>query len=76
STLSAGVVRVCLGAIAGVFGSMALATSEPSISSLPPLVIPFVLGYGLEILFSFLDRVVGMFSQGDASVGQPGARTG
>jgi len=59
---SLSIVRICLGAIAGVFGSL-LAPGDPTLKSLPPLFIPFVFGYGIEILFSLLDKVVKAFAQ-------------
>jgi len=57
------IVRVCLGAIAGVFGSLFASGGDPTLKTLPPLFIPFVFGYGIEILFSLLDRVVRTFTQ-------------
>ncbi len=63
TSASVSIVRICLGAIAGVFGSLLLPTSDPSLKSLSPLFIPFVFGYGIEILFSLLDKVVRNFAQ-------------
>ncbi len=62
---SLSVVRICLGAIAGVFGSLLVPVSETGLKSLPPLFIPFVFGYGIEILFSLLDKVVRSFTQAE-----------
>jgi len=62
-SISIGVVRVVLGAIAGVFGSLLLPNSDASLKSLPPLFVPFIFGYGIEILFSLLDKVVRTFTQ-------------
>lgn len=62
---SASVVRLCLGAIAGVFGGLAAPASEGVLKGLPPLFIPFVFGYGIEILFSLLNKIVRTFTQGD-----------
>ncbi|MCW5643752.1 MAG: hypothetical protein KIT63_16760 [Rhodoferax sp.] len=62
---SSGIVRLCLGAIAGVFGALALPNSDTVIRSLPPLFVPFVFGYGIEILFSLLNRIVSTFTQSD-----------
>jgi len=67
---SVSIVRICLGAIAGVFGSM-LGSGDPTLKTLPPVFIPFVLGYGIEILFSLLDRIVKTFTQ--AEMGTPSA---
>jgi hypothetical protein len=64
--LSESVVRICLGAIAGVFGSLLLPSGEAGLKSLPPMFTPFVFGYGIEILFSLLDRLVRNFTQPEA----------
>lgn len=66
---SLSIVRICLGAIAGVFGSL-LAPGDPTLKSLPPLFIPFVFGYGIEILFSLLDKVVKAFAQQEQQMHQ------
>jgi hypothetical protein len=60
---STSIVRVCLGSIAGVFGTLLLPNSDTAMRSLPPLFVPFVFGYGIEILFSLLDKVVRSFTQ-------------
>jgi hypothetical protein len=62
---SASIVRLCLGAIAGVFGGLATPASEGVLKGLPPLFIPFVFGYGIEILFSLLNRIVRTFTQSE-----------
>jgi len=62
---SLSVVRMCLGAVAGVFGTMLAPGTEGALKGLPPLIVPFVFGYGIEILFSIMDRVVGSFTQQD-----------
>ncbi len=64
-SISEGVVRICLGAIAGVFGSLLVPTAGKELAALPPIFIPFVFGYGIEILFSMLDRVVRSFTEPD-----------
>ena len=65
-SVSVSIVRVCLGAIAGVFGSLLAAPGvDPTLKSLPPLFIPFVFGYGIEILFSLLDKVTRTFTQAE-----------
>ena len=56
------IVRLCLGAIAGVFGGLATPQSDAVLKALPPLFIPFVFGYGIEILFALLNRIVGTFT--------------
>ncbi|MES3023535.1 MAG: hypothetical protein V4857_18370 [Pseudomonadota bacterium] len=64
---SISIVRVCLGAIAGVFGSLLAPGADTALKSLPPLFIPFVFGYGIEILFSLLDKVVRTFTQAETA---------
>jgi hypothetical protein len=64
---SLSVVRMCLGAVAGVFGTMLAPGSDGALKGLPPLIVPFVFGYGIEILFSIMDRVVGSFTQAEAT---------
>jgi hypothetical protein len=62
---SASIIRICLGAIAGVFGSLLAPGADATLKTLPPLFVPFVFGYGIEILFSLLDKVVGTFTQAE-----------
>ena len=66
-SMSIGVIRICLGAVAGVFGALLAPTTEGALKGLPPLFIPFVFGYGIEILFSLMDNVVTSFTQGDTA---------
>lgn len=61
------IVRLCLGAIAGVFGGLATPQSDAVLKALPPLFIPFVFGYGIEILFALLNRIVGTFTDKSVS---------
>lgn len=57
------VVRLSLGALAGVAAGWLLKPEQVGLlSSVPAWVLAFVAGYGIELLFSFLDRVVGSFS--------------
>ena len=69
-SMSIGVIRICLGAVAGVFGALLAPTTEGALKGLPPLFIPFVFGYGIEILFSLMDNVVTSFTQGDTAGGR------
>lgn len=69
--VSSSIVRVCLGAIAGVFGSLLTPGADATLKSLPPLFVPFVFGYGIEILFSLLDRVVRTFAQAEPTSSAP-----
>ena len=66
-SVSVSVIRICLGAVAGVFGALLSPTTEGALKGLPPLFIPFVFGYGIEILFSLMDNVVTSFTQGESS---------
>ena len=50
--------RVCLGAIAGVFGSLVTPLGDIKFGGVPPLFIPFFFGYSIEVMFALLDRVV------------------
>lgn len=61
-SVSWSIVRLCLGAIAGVFGGLATPQSDAVLKALPPLFVPFVFGYGIEILFALLNRIVGTFT--------------
>lgn len=67
-SVSVYIVRICLGAIAGVFGGLLATAGDPTFKTLnlPPLFVPFVFGYGIEILFALLDRVVRTFTQADS----------
>lgn len=70
-SVSASIMRFCLGAIAGVFGGLAGPGSDAVLKGLPPLFVPFVFGYGIEILFSLLDRVVQTFTQTERAKSRP-----
>lgn len=50
--------RVCLGAIAGVFGSLVTPLGDVKFGGVPPLFIPFFFGYAIEVMFALIDRVV------------------
>ena len=67
-SMSVSVIRICLGAVAGVFGALLSPTTEGALKGLPPLFVPFVFGYGIEILFSLMDHVVTSFTQGESTV--------
>lgn len=51
-----GFSRLVLAFIAGVLGGWFLPTPESVAKSVPPLIIPFMLGYAVEIFFGLLDR--------------------
>lgn len=63
ASISGTLVRLCLGAVAGVFGGLATPQSDAVLKALPPLFVPFVFGYGIEILFTLLNRIVGTFTE-------------
>lgn len=54
-------MRASLGMMAGLFGTMFIPQTDNVLKSLPPLALPFLFGYAVEVLFSFLDRVVKAF---------------
>ena len=57
------VVRLVLGMIVGVLGGSLLPViGESGLKSLPPLAMPFVFGYAIEVLFAGLDKVVSSFT--------------
>jgi hypothetical protein len=66
-SMSIGLIRICLGAVAGVFGALLAPATDGVLKGLPPLFIPFVFGYGIEILFSLMDNVVTSFTQGESN---------
>lgn len=74
TSVSISIIRICLGAIAGVFGSLLVPGAEASLKSVPPLFIPFVFGYGIEILFSLLDKTVNSFTHPDGGAGNGNGR--
>ena len=57
-----GVGRVVVGMMAGVLGGWFVPNVDSVAKSVPPLIIPFVFGYSVELLFGLLDRAVGAFS--------------
>ncbi len=57
------VVRLALGALAGIAAGWLLKPEQVGLlSSVPAWVLAFVAGYGIELLFAFLDRMVGSIS--------------
>ncbi len=57
------VVRLVLGMIVGVLGGSLLPViGDNGLKSLPPLAMPFVFGYAIEVLFAGLDKVVSSFT--------------
>jgi hypothetical protein len=54
-----------MGALAGsiiVWLFLDVIKEEASLKSLTPPALAFVVGYGVEILFAFLDRIIEAFS--------------
>jgi hypothetical protein len=63
SPVSLNLMRCGLGMIGGVVGTLVMGTNDSGpLKSLPPLALPFVFGYGVEIVFAGLDRVVSSFT--------------
>ena len=57
------VVRLSLGALAGIAVGWILKPEQIGLlSSVPAWVMAFVAGYGIELLFAFLDRIVAAFT--------------
>jgi hypothetical protein len=68
-------VRMVLGMVAGVLGGSLLpGVSESSLKALPPLAMPFVFGYAIEVLFAGLDKLVQTFTPAPAPTGTAAAR--
>lgn len=60
--LSLSFVRVCLGMMAGLLGSLFIPSTESALKGLPPLAVPFFFGYAVEVLFALMDRIVNTFT--------------
>lgn len=57
------VVRLALGAVAGVAAAWLLKPEQIGLlNNVPAWVLAFVAGYGIELVFTFLDRLVGSFT--------------
>lgn len=54
-------VRICLGMMSGLLGGMLISPNDTVLKNLPPLALPFLFGYAIEVIFSFLDRIVKAF---------------
>jgi len=54
-------VRICLGMMSGLLGGMLISPTDTVLKNLPPLALPFLFGYAVEVIFSFLDRIVKAF---------------
>ena len=64
------VVRLSLGALAGIAVGWFLKPEQIGLlSSVPAWVMAFVAGYGIELLFAFLDRIVAAFTSKQAAPG-------
>jgi hypothetical protein len=59
---SLALVRMCLGMVAGVLGGLVVPITNGQGQAFPPLALPFIFGYGIEILFAALDRLVKTFT--------------
>jgi hypothetical protein len=58
---SMSLVRVSLGMMAGLLGGMLIPQTDNVLKSVPPLALPFLFGYAVEVVFTFLDRIVKAF---------------
>lgn len=54
-------VRITLGMMAGLLGGLLIPTGDGVLKSVPPLAFPFLFGYAVEVVFTFLDKVVKAF---------------
>jgi hypothetical protein len=61
---SLSIARLGLGLIAGLMGGLVITTDDTVLKTLPPLALPFVLGYAIEVLFAFMDKLVKAFVGG------------
>jgi hypothetical protein len=67
-------VRICLGMMAGLFGTLfvpaapadAAAATGLGFKDIPPLALPLLFGYAVEVLFTFMDRFVRAFTESKA----------
>ena len=46
-------------------GGLVITTDDTVLKTLPPLALPFVLGYAIEVLFAFMDKLVKAFVGND-----------
>ena len=58
---SLSIARLGLGLIAGLMGGLVITTDDSVLKTLPPLALPFILGYAIEVLFAFMDKLVKAF---------------
>ena len=58
------VTRLALGALAGIASGWLLPAGAVSaeLKNVPAWVLAFVAGYGIELVFAFLDRIIGAFT--------------
>lgn len=57
--------RITLGMIGGVIGSLFITSTvgnETGLKALPPLAIPFLFGYAVDVFFAVLDKLVSTFT--------------
>lgn len=67
---SLSIARLGLGLIAGLMGGLVITTDDTVLKTLPPLALPFVLGYAIEVLFAFMDKLVKAFVGNDKAAPQ------
>ena len=58
------ITRLALGALAGIASSWLLTPDAVSsqLKNIPAWVLAFVAGYGIELVFAFMDRIIGAFT--------------
>lgn len=61
--------RITIGMVGGVIGSMLVtgtSLGDSSLKVLPPLGVPFLFGYAVDVFFALLDKIVGTFTGNEA----------
>lgn len=61
--LSLSIVRVSLGTMAGLLGTLIFPREALPVKDILPLAIPLLLGYAVEIFFTAMDRIVKAFTE-------------
>ncbi len=62
--------RITLGMIGGVIGSLFITSTfgnDTGLKALPPLAIPFLFGYAVDVFFALLDKLVSTFTSEGAT---------
>ena len=62
--------RITLGMIGGVIGSLFITSTfgnDTGLKALPPMAIPFLFGYAVDVFFALLDKLVSTFTSDSAT---------